>query len=472
MDSKHKSSRIKDLVQFLASTQGDLSNITAPPMFLAPTSVVEVGRCWAEHPAIFAAPALEPDPARRALLATTTLVSEQVSHHPPITAMHVSDTANGIRADGYARVEMSFSGTVDIRQVGHAVLHIDRYAEDYLIPLPAVQVRGFLGGRLYPEITGVYTIPSSGAYVSEIRFSGAGLCWGGRKNGFTAVVFRRDDPRRAPVYSLEGVWSDAWTVRDARGDVLDTFRLDEAHVAPLDMAPLDAQDPWESKRAWRDDYLIPLPAVQVRGFLGGRLYPEMTGVYTIPSSGAYVSQIRFSGAGLCWGGRKNGFTAVVFRRDDPRRAPVYSLEGVWSDAWTVRDARGDVVDTFRLDEATVAPLDMAPLDAQDPWESKRAWRDVAAGLRSGDVRAAVAAKTELERAQREMRAVEADEGRTWAPLLFRSAPGAKHDVFHRLAEGMEGWEHLYDERTKGVWRVDEAALKTQRPFRGELTPLG
>ncbi|KAF3352985.1 hypothetical protein VdG1_00457 [Verticillium dahliae VDG1] len=184
MDSKHKSSRIKDLVQFLASTQGDLSNITAPPMFLAPTSVVEVGRCWAEHPAIFAAPALEPDPARRALLvlthmlsslrsqlyidgsptvsikkplnaflgelflasfvdapakATTTLVAEQVSHHPPITAMHVSDTANGIRADGYARVEMSFSGTVDIRQVGHAVLHIDRYAEDYLIPLPAVQ---------------------------------------------------------------------------------------------------------------------------------------------------------------------------------------------------------------------------------------------------------------------------------------------------------------------------------------------
>ncbi|KAM0497455.1 hypothetical protein ACHAPB_006758 [Verticillium nonalfalfae] len=371
MDSKHKSSRIKDLVQFLASTQGDLSNITAPPMFLAPTSVVEVGRCWAEHPAIFAAPALEPDPARRALLvlthmlsslrsqlyiagsptvsikkplnaflgelflasfvdapakATTTLVSEQVSHHPPITAMHVSDTANGIRADGYARVEMSFSGTVDIRQV--------------------------------------------------------------------------------------------------------------------------------------------------RGFLGGRLYPEITGVYTIPSSGAYVSEIRFSGAGLCWGGRKNGFTAVVFRRDDPRRAPVYSLEGVWSDAWTVRDARGDVVDTFRLDEARVAPLDMAPLDAQDPWESKRAWRDVAAGLRAGDVRAAVAAKTELERAQREMRAAEADEGRTWAPLLFKSAPGAKHDVFHRLAEGMEGWEHLYDERTKGVWRVDEAALTTQRPFRGELTPLG
>ncbi|KAM0280794.1 hypothetical protein ACHAQH_003822 [Verticillium albo-atrum] len=363
-------------------------------MFLAPTSVVEVGRCWAEHPAIFAAPALEPDPARRALLvlthvlsslrsqlyvagsptvsikkplnaflgelflatfvdapakATTTLVAEQVSHHPPITAMHVSDTANGIRADGYARVEMSFTGTVDIRQVGHAVLHIDRYNEDHLIPLPAVQVRGFLGGRLYPEITGVYTIPSSGPYVSEIRFSGAGLCWGGCKNGFTAVVYRRDDPDRTPVYSLKGVWSDSWIVRDARGDVIDRFRLDEARVAPMDMPPLDAQDPWESRRAWRE---------------------------------------------------------------------------------------------------------------------------VETGLRTGDLRSAVAAKTEIEKAQREMRAVEAEEGTTWEPLLFKSSIGEKHEVFHRLAEGMEGWEHLHDERTRGVWRVDEAALKTERPFRGELTPLG
>ncbi|KAM0326145.1 hypothetical protein ACHAQA_006739 [Verticillium albo-atrum] len=395
MDSKAKPSRIKDLVKFLASTQGDLSNITAPPMFLAPTSVVEVGRCWAEHPAIFAAPALEPEPARRALLvlthvlsslrsqlyiagsptvsikkplnaflgelflasftdatakATTTLAAEQVSHHPPITAMHVADTANGIRADGYARVEMSFSGTVDIRQVGHAVLHIDRYDEDYLIPLPAVQVRGFLGGRLYPEITGVYTVPSSGPYVSEIRFSGAGLCWGGRKNGFTATVYRKDDPARTPIYTLDGVWSDAWTVRDVRGDVIDKFRLDDAPVAPLD-----------------------------------------------------------------------------------------------------------------------AP----PLDAQDAWESRRAWRPVAEGLQAGgDLRSAVAAKTELERAQREMRAIEAEEGRVWETLLFTSSPGDKHEVFHRLAAGMDGWEELWDERTKGVWRVNEAALKTQRPFRGELTPLG
>ncbi|CRK39848.1 hypothetical protein BN1708_008066 [Verticillium longisporum] len=273
MDSKHKSSRIKDLVQaghftrrrphssrppfgfpsahrlhmltvspqFLASTQGDLSNITAPPMFLAPTSVVEVGRCWAEHPAIFAAPALEPDPARRALLVLTHMLSS-------------------LRSQLY----IAGSPTVSIKK-----------------PLNA-----FLG---------------------------------------------------------------------------------ELFLASFVDAPAKA-------------------------------------------------------------------TTTLVAEQVSHHPPITAMH--------------------------------------DPWESKRAWRDVAAGLRAGDVRAAVAAKTELERAQREMRAAEADEGRTWTPLLFRSAPGAKHDVFHRLAEGMEGWEHLYDDRTKGVWRVDEAALATQRPFRGELTPLG
>lgn len=129
-----------------------------------------------ERPSLFAAPALEPDPERRALLvlkwilaslrcqlyinsapgqsikkplnaflgevfraqwsdghATANLVAEQVSHHPPITAVYMWDDEHGIRGEGYSRVEMTFSGSVDIRQTGHAMLHIDRYDEDHLI---------------------------------------------------------------------------------------------------------------------------------------------------------------------------------------------------------------------------------------------------------------------------------------------------------------------------------------------------
>lgn len=258
-----------------------------------------MGHCWAQRPAVFAAPALEPSAERRALLvlklvlsslrsqlyiggspsisikkplnaflgelflaswtdaekkATTRLVAEQVSHHPPITAMHLSDDEHGVRADGYARVEMTFSPSrgVKVRQVGHAVYRIDRYDEDYLIPLPDVKVSGFLAGRLYPEAQGTYTILSSSGFVSEIKFSGAGMM-SGKKNSFEARIYSRDDAEKRSVYEVSGVWSDGWTVRDPRtGQVVEKYDLDALENTPavIDIPPLEEQDPWESRRAW------------------------------------------------------------------------------------------------------------------------------------------------------------------------------------------------------------------------------
>ena len=52
----------------IASFSGDLSSLTAPPFILSSTSLVEFSSYWAEHPAIFVAPAAEKDPQKRALL--------------------------------------------------------------------------------------------------------------------------------------------------------------------------------------------------------------------------------------------------------------------------------------------------------------------------------------------------------------------------------------------------------------------
>lgn len=54
--------------KILSSIKGDLSNTLSPPFLLAQKSMTEIPLCWIERPSIFAAPALEPDPARRALL--------------------------------------------------------------------------------------------------------------------------------------------------------------------------------------------------------------------------------------------------------------------------------------------------------------------------------------------------------------------------------------------------------------------
>lgn len=54
-------------LSFLGTVRGDLANITAPPFFLAPSSIVEVPSCWAERPSLFVAAAKEPSAERRAL---------------------------------------------------------------------------------------------------------------------------------------------------------------------------------------------------------------------------------------------------------------------------------------------------------------------------------------------------------------------------------------------------------------------
>ncbi|KAK3348226.1 hypothetical protein B0H65DRAFT_424913 [Neurospora tetraspora] len=300
MDHKSVASRVRDLAKFLATVQGDLSNITGPPHLLAPSSVVEVGHCWAQRPSVFAAPSLESDPEKRMLLVlrwflvalrsqlyigstgsknssirkplnaflgelflaswtdaekkcTTTLVSEQVSHHPPITAMHVADAEHGIRTTGYARVEMSFNGTVNIRQVGNAVLHIDRFDEDYLMPLLDAKVRGILSGCMYPEVLGTYSIIGSSGYQAEIRFTGEGMIRG-KRNSFEARIFHRDDPSQQTLYEVKGCWSEGgWKVRDPRmGETVEVYDIDAPENQPVPMVidPLAEQDPWESRRAW------------------------------------------------------------------------------------------------------------------------------------------------------------------------------------------------------------------------------
>ncbi|ROV98132.1 hypothetical protein VPNG_08585 [Cytospora leucostoma] len=259
--------------------------------------------------------------------ATTRLISEQVSHHPPITAMAIIDDEHGIRADGYARVEMTFNGNVDIRQIGHAILHIDKFDEDYLIPLPDIKVRGFLSGRLYPEVLGTYTMVSSSGYVSEMTFSGVGV-FRGKKNSFEAKMYRKGDPKKTPIYEVAGVWSEGWTVKDSRtGEIIEKYTVDAVENRP-------------------------------------------------------------------------------------------------------------------------APINIDPIEKQDPWESRRAWAGVIDAINRGDTQDIIAEKSKLEKAQRRMRATEKKDGQSWEPLLFTR--GDRHEIFHKLVEGTN-WR-LNEEKTGGVWR--------------------
>jgi hypothetical protein len=154
-------------LQSIASFNGDLSSLTAPPFILSSQSLTEFSAYWATHPPILTAPTRESDPAKRAMLVLkwfvstlkhqyasrseqygnekkplnpflgeiflgtwsdeageTTLVSEQVSHHPPATAYCIRNKKSGVQLEGYNAQKASFKSTIIVKQIGHAVLTI------------------------------------------------------------------------------------------------------------------------------------------------------------------------------------------------------------------------------------------------------------------------------------------------------------------------------------------------------------
>ncbi|KAK9493635.1 hypothetical protein V1508DRAFT_461205 [Lipomyces doorenjongii] len=277
----------------LASSKGDLSSITAPPFILSGTSLVEYSKFWAELPDLFVAPTMILDKEERALAVvrwfiatlkgqytsrnealgsekkplnpflgelflgkwetelegTTILVSEQVSHHPPVTAYAIYNDAYGIELQGYNGQKASFSTTMlNVRQVGHAVLYIKKFDEYYYITLPTLHIEGLFYGAPYVELEQKTLIQSSSGYCASIEYSGKGY-FSGKKNTFKAKLYAPD--QSSLLYTISGQWSGKSTIMTEKKKSESVFYDAMEHkVVPLVVKPLEQQAEYESRRAW------------------------------------------------------------------------------------------------------------------------------------------------------------------------------------------------------------------------------
>ncbi|OAL03901.1 Oxysterol-binding protein [Phaeosphaeriaceae sp. SRC1lsM3a] len=293
-DIANNRSALKDFLGSVATVSGDLSNITAPPFVLGENSTVEIPQYWADHPTLFTAQGSEESAEQRALsvlkyfigtlrnqqysgrkekdgvkkplnaflgelflghwkneeIGETRLVAEQVSHHPPVTCCYLWNDKHGVRAQGFTQQEITFSGNVNIKQKGYALLHLDRFDEDYLIPVPNIKVKGLLSGTPYPELAGAYSLISSNGYISHLSFTGKSFFGTGQKNGLEAKLYHADRPNET-LYTVKGAWNGKLTFHDARsGEEVDTFDVNDLTSADIETEHLADQDPWESRKAW------------------------------------------------------------------------------------------------------------------------------------------------------------------------------------------------------------------------------
>ncbi|KAF7562027.1 hypothetical protein G7046_g2100 [Stylonectria norvegica] len=298
--SQANSSSWTAFLKSIASFNGDLSSLTAPPFILSSQSLTEFSAYWATHPPVLIAPAAEPDPAKRTMLVlkwflstlkhqyasrseqfgnekkplnpflgelflgtwnddagTTTLVSEQVSHHPPATAYCVRNDRSGVQLEGYNAQKATFKSTIIVKQIGHAVLSVPLASgavDTYLITLPSLHIEGLIFGSPFVELDSTSFIASSTGYTAKIDYSGKGWL-SGKKNSVTATVTPTGKDREV-LYNVTGQWTKAYEIfqgpakTNGKSTLVATYDAVSTPQTELNVAPIEKQYPLEARRAW------------------------------------------------------------------------------------------------------------------------------------------------------------------------------------------------------------------------------
>jgi oxysterol-binding protein-related protein 9/10/11 len=160
--------------------------------------------------------------------------------------------------------------------------------------------------------------------------------------------------------------------------------------------------------------------------------------------------------------------------------PLYSVQGNWSDNFSFsmhegeKPGKGKEVESYRA--APTTPLNVEPIEQQDPFETRRAWRNVAASIAKGDMDATSFHKSKIENAQRELRKKEKEDGREWERKFFKNVREDEDPTFSKLVKmigGLTAWAGVEAEKTSGVWRFDkDRATTARKPFHPEVGEKG
>jgi hypothetical protein len=187
----------------------------------------------------------------------TTLISEQVSHHPPATAYCIRNNKTGVKLEGYNAQKATFKSTIIVKQIGHAVLTVPvtgGATDTYLITLPSLHIEGLIFGAPFVELDGATTITSSTGYSAKIDYSGKGWL-SGKKNTVVASVFPTGKEKEV-LYNVTGQWNKELQLyqgpskKNSSSTLVSTYDAESAAQTDLAVAPLEKQHPLESRRAW------------------------------------------------------------------------------------------------------------------------------------------------------------------------------------------------------------------------------
>ncbi|XP_059179710.1 oxysterol-binding protein-related protein 8-like isoform X2 [Physella acuta] len=184
----------------------------------------------------------------------TFYVSEQISHHPPISAFHVTNRHDGFNINGCILAKSKFYGnSISAILDGVATLTFLERGEDYYLTMPYAHCKGILLGTLTMEMGGKVTIdcPKTG-YHCDLDFKLKPFFSNGEaSNRITGRIIMGEEV----LCTFEGHWDQQIYIKELtnREKVLFWDPSPETRSKRLVRytVPIELQRDNESERLWK-----------------------------------------------------------------------------------------------------------------------------------------------------------------------------------------------------------------------------
>lgn len=180
---------------------------------------------------------------------TVRFVAEQVSHHPPVSGFYAECAERKMCVNAHVWTKSKFLGmSIGVTMVGEGVLCLLEHGEEYTFSLPCAYARSILTVP-WVELGGKVSVNcAKTGYSASITFHTKPF-YGGKLHRVTAEV--KYNLTNTVVCRVQGEWNSVLEFTYSNGE---TKFVDLAKLAVTKkrVRPLEKQDPFESRRLWKN----------------------------------------------------------------------------------------------------------------------------------------------------------------------------------------------------------------------------
>lgn len=180
---------------------------------------------------------------------TVRFVAEQVSHHPPVSGFYAECAERKMCVNAHVWTKSKFLGmSIGVTMVGEGVLCLLEHGEEYTFSLPCAYARSILTVP-WVELGGKVSVNcAKTGYSASITFHTKPF-YGGKLHRVTAEV--KYNLTNTVVCRVQGEWNSVLEFTYSNGE---TKYVDLAKLAVTKkrVRPLEKQDPFESRRLWKN----------------------------------------------------------------------------------------------------------------------------------------------------------------------------------------------------------------------------